>query len=48
VADDDVSSLLDAGANHVSSSLLETRSQLVQLVSHFLQQTPADPSAGAA
>ena len=43
LADDSAQPLLDAGASHVASTLLETRDQLRDLISTMAEQPHADP-----
>lgn len=46
--DDTPAPLLEAGAHHVGSTLLETRTQLQPLAQHLLQQSPQASSSDAA
>ena len=47
LADEDRTSLLDAGANHVATTLLETRDQLLILAAHELQLPERETSPPA-
>jgi len=51
LADEDRTSLIDAGAHHVATTLLETREQLLMLAAHEphipeRETSPAAKSAG--
>ena len=47
LADEDRTSLIDAGANHVATTLLETRDQLLILAAHELQLPERETSPAA-